>query len=371
MLLALRALLVIGVALVTALVASLGLSPEVAEAPTTFVPSLLEVALPTSTPTAPAVVPTIEPPVVATPPQKINAPLPTPAPDLQASSSPPTPPLSLNTTVRAAVVNIVCTTVSGGLLSPISASGVIIDPRGIVLTNAHVAQYFLLKDYPSPNFVECVIRMGSPARPMYTATLLFIPPSWVVTNASKIAQSEPTGTGEHDYALLVITGVTGPGVTPLQTFPFLPIATAAPAVGAKTLIAGYPAGFLGGITVQKDLYASSAEANVGTLYTFSDNIVDLFSVGGTILSQRGSSGGAVADGSGNLVGLIVTATDAPDTAGRDLRALTTSYIIRNFAIESGTSLAAFLGGDILAQAASFNSLTAPTLTKKLTDVLNR
>jgi hypothetical protein len=284
-----------------------------------------------------------------------------------ASSSPTT---SLNDTVRAATVNIICTTVRGGLLSPISASGVIIDPRGIVLTNAHVAQYFLLKDYPSQGSIQCVIRMGSPARPMYTATLLFISPSWIVANASKITAASPTGTGEHDYALLVITGVTGPSVIPPMSFPYLPVALEAPPVDTHVLIAGYPAGFLGGITVQKDLYASSAETNVGTLYTFTTNSVDLFSIGGTILSQHGSSGGPVATYGAALTGIIVTATDGVDTASRDLRAITTSYIVRDFASESGTPLPTFLSGDILSEAATFNANIAPGLTKQLTDVLN-
>ena len=36
----------------------------------------------------------------------------------------------------------------GRLFNPISGSGVIVDSRGVVLTNAHVGQFFLLHDYP-------------------------------------------------------------------------------------------------------------------------------------------------------------------------------------------------------------------------------
>ena len=46
----------------------------------------------------------------------------------------------LNLKARRALVNILCTTKRGGLFSPISGSGVFIDPRGVILTNAHVGQ---------------------------------------------------------------------------------------------------------------------------------------------------------------------------------------------------------------------------------------
>jgi hypothetical protein len=373
MLLILRGILIV---LVTSLLAALGVAPEIAVAPATSVPARVE----TPAPPTPTSTPRKKPAPAATVPKNSDILTPgTPeyqkslqdALDALAKISTTTPAASLNDTVRAAVVNIICTTGGGGSLSPISASGVMIDPRGIVITNAHVAQYFLLKDYPTPNSIQCVVRTGSPARPMYTATLLFISPSWVADNAAKITATEPTGTGEHDYALIVITGVTGPDVTPPASFPYLSIATVPPAQGSLVVVAGYPAGFLGGITIQKDLYESSAETSVGTPYTFGTNTIDLFSVAGTILSQHGSSGGAVATKSGDLTGLVVTATDAPDTASRDLRALTTSYLIRDFASESGLPLVTFLGGDILAEAAAFNRDVAPTLTKELTDVLNR
>ena len=48
----------------------------------------------------------------------------------------------INEVTRDAIVNIFCTTKSGGSFKPITGSGVVIDKRGIILTNAHVAQYF-------------------------------------------------------------------------------------------------------------------------------------------------------------------------------------------------------------------------------------
>ncbi len=88
------------------------------------------------------------------------------------------------------------------------------------------------------------------------------------------------------------------------------------------------------------------------------------------VSQHGSSGGAVADQNGDLTGLIVTATDAPDTASRDLRAIRppTSCVTR---LRAGISLSAYLSGNILDEAAVFNAGTAPTLTQELENVLNQ
>ena len=49
---------------------------------------------------------------------------------------------AINTFARKAIVNILCTT-KNGALSPISGTGVVISPNGVVLTNAHVGQLFL------------------------------------------------------------------------------------------------------------------------------------------------------------------------------------------------------------------------------------
>ena len=275
----------------------------------------------------------------------------------------------VNTSVRNALVNIICLTGSGETFGSISASGVIIDPRGVILTNAHVAEYLLLANYPRPGFVQCTIRTGSPATPAYTAELLYMPPSWIADNAQKIDDETPTGTGEHDYALLYITGTVSKSITMPSTFPYLDVLIATPDVGDTVLVAGYPAGFLGGITVQKDLYAASAQATIGQLYTFGSQSIDLYSVGGTVVAQHGSSGGAVAGGDGALVGLIVTSTDAPDTASRDLRALTTPYIVNDFQKENGITLATYLAGDLESRARTFNRTVAPTLTEALVSVL--
>lgn len=293
-------------------------------------------------------------------------------------STPPTPPPpppevhvdpeTINVATRAALVNILCRV--GG--QSISGSGVFIDTRGVILTNAHVAQFLLLRDYPTPGNIECTVRTGSPARASYTAEILYLSPAWIVTNASQIKDSEPTGTGEDDYALLLITGGTVGTATP-STFPSLPMSSREPSLGARVLLAAYPAGFLGGQTLEQSLYASSAFATVAKLYTLSDdNTVDVFSIGGSVVAQSGSSGGAVVRATdGNLIGLIVTETASSTTAGRDLHALSLSYIDRDLRASGLGGIFDILSSNVAALAKTFNADVAPTLRQKLVDALNK
>lgn len=287
----------------------------------------------------------------------------------QSSSTPVT--LSVNDRVRAAVVNIFCTSQVGATVSSITGSGIVIDPKGVILTNAHVGQYFLLKNYPTPGALNCVIRAGSPAYPAYTAELLYLPPSWISANAQKIDDESPTGNGEHDYALIRVTGSANASVPLPASFTYLMPSFLEENAGTDVLIAGYAAGFLGGAEITKNLYASSSYGKVREYYTYGSNSADLFSLGGSVVAQQGSSGGAVANLDGRLVGVVVTSTTAPDTASRDLRALSLPYIARDFEHERGIGFAEFLSRDLAKEAAAFNVGTAPTLTQQLLNVLNQ
>ncbi len=284
----------------------------------------------------------------------------------------PLPFTDVNARTREALVNILCTTNAGGTLNPISASGVIVSPSGIVITNAHVAQYFLLRDYPVPNNIQCVLRLGSPAQPKYVAELVLVSPQWIYDNASMIVSPDPTGTGENDYAFLRITGRTNPDAALPASFPYLEPDTRedAIAIGDQALTAGYPAGFLGGIAIQRELYISSSVTPVREVFTF-ETLADLFSIGGSVVAQKGASGGAVVSSAGKLVGVIVTSTDSDTTGGRDLRAITFSHIDRSLARHSATSVARILGGNSAGDALDFQTGTAPTLTRLLTEYLDR
>jgi hypothetical protein len=286
----------------------------------------------------------------------------TTATPLPIPQTPPTPTISaddLNTQTRAALVNILCYSKGGGVHS-ISGSGIFVDGRGIILTNAHVGQYFLLKDYPTTGNVDCTIRTGGPAQPRYHATLLYLPPAWITDNAAQIIAQQSKGTGEHDYAFLLVTDAIGTQELP-STFPHLPMVVATPEVGDSEFLAGYPAGFLDGITIEKNLYPTTAYTTVKDIYTFNDpHHVDLAAISGTIVSQGGSSGGAMVRAfDGKLQGLISISTTGDTTASRDLWAITLEHIDRSLAAQGEKGLSALLSQDATEAAARFASSTAP------------
>jgi S1-C subfamily serine protease len=288
----------------------------------------------------------------------------TPANEIARVQNPySTPPESfdeINAAARAALVNILCEPQSGSL-EPISGSGVIIDPRGIILTNAHVAQYVLLSESPQVD-LSCVIRTGSPAHTQWEAAVLYIPPVWVSQHASEILDQHPTGTGEHDYALLYIVGSAGASPVPTQ-FPYVPIDTreAIGFPGDQVLVASYPAEFIGGIAAQYDLYAASSVTTIKQLLTFAAGTPDVLSLGGIIEAQSGSSGGAVLNAWGRLIGLVATTSSGTTTADRDLRAVSLSYVNADLAAQSGQDLNTILQGDPASETQAFSSTIAPGL----------
>lgn len=286
-----------------------------------------------------------------------------------------TPPASsisfetINENARKAVVNILCTANPSGPLSPITGSGIMVSSNGLILTNAHIAQYFLLKDFNNQkDFLTCTIRTGNPAYPSYTAELVYIPPVWVEKHKTDIIKDNPQSTGEHDYAFIRITGRID-GTPAPDNFPFIPPNLIEfTEIGTPAVLVSYPAGFLGGQTIIQSLYQSSAVISITDRYTFGDNTVDLISLGGSVVAQKGSSGGATVDQNGELIGLITTSSDGQTTANRELRALTAAYIQRDL-IKNATQTISSLASNSASFAKTFNANIAPGLTKALSDVI--
>ena len=173
--------------------------------------------------------------------------------------------------------------------------------------------------------------MGSPSQPLYKAEPLYISEEWITNNYQNITQQNYSENGESDYAFLLITETINNENKLLNEFPRTDYDTEENTieVGANVLLAGYPAGFLGGITIQKDLNITTTIKQIKKLYTFSEQTLDLISLGGSVLAQKGSSGGAVVNNQNKLVGLIVTTTESKLTQERDLRAITLAHINRD------------------------------------------
>ncbi len=116
--------------------------------------------IPPGSPLSPRTLPNNQTENIST--SSLPSPQPTPAPKQTIPAAPvQTPePVAVQTTLntsaialRTALVNIICYAPANGVLHSISGGGVMIDPRGIILTNAHVAQYFfsVIEIFPAPS----------------------------------------------------------------------------------------------------------------------------------------------------------------------------------------------------------------------------
>lgn len=279
---------------------------------------------------------------------------------------------AINERAREALVNILCTSRQNDSRA-ISGSGVVIDSRGIILTNAHIGQYFLLEKY-KPYNLDCVIRTGSPAKIQYDAELMYISPSWIQENAEMITKDAPTGTGEDDFALLFINKEFGADMEASPTLSFVQpdITENFIQKNAPVVLASYPAGFLGFINIQKDLYKASAFSAIQEIYTFNEGTSDLISVGGSIVAQGGSSGsGVVSIPDQKLIGIIVTSSDAESTDDRNLNAITLSHINRSIQKDLNITFNDFLLENPTKRSQDFNANTAPALFNLLVSEIEK
>jgi hypothetical protein len=245
-------------------------------------------------------------------------------------------------------VNIICYAPVGGRIRSISGSGVVITSKGSILTNAHIAQYFLLAD----KGVSCKIRTGSPAAPQYAAALTYLPAPWIRENAKLITDPSPTGTGEYDFALLAITGSLTAAALP-SSFAMVPLSRVALVPNAPVVIGSYGAQFLEYSQIQSDLFPTLVFGSVKEVYTFVSNSIDILALGGSAAAQEGSSGGGVVNALGELAGTITTSTMEGTTASRQLNAITASYIRTEFEKETGGSLDTLLSTESATAVAAF------------------
>lgn len=286
----------------------------------------------TSVATAPALHASPSAPIILVSPEAVPA-------AARATSSPPalpesTPLATSAVALRRALVNIICRVpMNSGLFSSITGSGVMIHPRGVILTNAHIAQYFLFIN----RGVSCTVRTGGPAADSYKASLAYLSPAWLRANTSVLTEANPKGTGEYDFALLAVTASANAKALP-TSYPYVPLAAQPRDVGTPIAIASYGAQFLGPEQIKSALYPTVVFGSVKDVYTFGEDTIDILALGDSAAAQEGSSGGGVVDASGELVGTITTSTPQGDASTRSLHAITASYIRTEYANETGQAL---------------------------------
>lgn len=262
--------------------------------------------------------------------------------------------------LRSALVNIICYAPAGSSLRSTSGSGIIVDSKGIILTNAHIAQNFLLED----RGVSCTIRSGSPAIDKYKASLIYIPSEWIDANAKILTETNPSGTGEFDFAFLAISKSATKDELP-DSFPSIRMATSPPSTGTQVVIASYGAQFLESIQIQSFLFPTVVFGSVKNVFTFASTSIDVLALGGSVAAQEGSSGGGISDMNRELIGTITTSTTKGTTDTRSLDAITASYIRAEYLRETGHPLDELFSKTISASVADFAS-KMPALESILT-----
>jgi hypothetical protein len=265
-----------------------------------------------------------------------------------------------------ALVNIFCTFSTPEYTRSTTGSGFFVNDNGVILTNAHVAQFLLLEEIISGTG-ECIVRTGTPAVPTYRADLLYIPPAWVQENASLLGEVSPQGTGERDYALLYVTSRIDEAPMP-AVFPAIAVDTnllTQSTLASPVRAAGYPAEVLAREGVDAPLRGIEVGTKITELMTFGSNYVDLFTIAGTNIGQQGSSGGPVADSNGNAIGLISTRGDDARFGTGSLRAISLSYIDRTITEETGFSFTQNVSGNLPYRAEIFSQTLVPFLKTML------
>lgn len=296
-----------------------------------------------TTPTPKKITPPKTPVVIPKPeitPQTPKPELPKEIPKIEL----PTPevPLKELTTeekIKKATINIYCARIRDRAIEKITGSGVIVDPQGIILTNAHVAEYVLLSQYTGSN-TTCTIRAGSPAQSYYKAKIIFLPSEWILANKNNLTNTNLQGNGEYDYAVLGITEVLSKNA-PNVPLPYFETDNKKLVANQNILLGGYPANFGDVKVLDNSLYFLYDNSKVSQVMSFNGSSIDVITTLATSLAEHGSSGGPIVS-EGRLVGLI-DSTLLNGSQKKIIQGITMSYVEKSIKETSGKTLGSLIG----------------------------
>ncbi len=223
-----------------------------------------------------------------------------------------------------AAVNIFCSQKIGNKRKTMTGSGVLISEDGIVLTNAHVAQFPFVSE--TNTSVVCMARAGLHAENTFGLKTIFISPEWSYKNAAYINNGGTVQTGENDYALLkLISSNNSTGLKPIK-ISYDRITTP----GQVTLVS-YPANILA-TNINASLTRQKENLPLLSYYSLGLSQQDAFETGASNLAQHGSSGGLVANQNNDLIGIVsiittINNSTKPGTGNTfQIRGITTNHI---------------------------------------------
>ena len=251
--------------------------------------------------------------VVLPVPVPAGTPIPTPVPVSDAE---------LYARVSGAVVQIFCTTPD----KLYSASGVIVSQSGLVLTNAHVADIVRTVGEAS-----CTARRGNPAEEFSGVRLVYTPDTGPTIPDTTVSQ--------RDFAFLKLD-------TPRGAFGSVSVSVLLVEEGSSLYTLGYPSEFLQSIAAFNN---SNLVFSILRVDSYADLDGDLATIEGYVSKgglalQQGSSGTALFNKEGSVLGIIFATTKAATTADREGIALSMPYIDRVMRTETGRGLQEFILG---------------------------
>jgi hypothetical protein len=263
--------------------------------------------------------------------------------------------------IRDVLLNIICTKQNGNQIDLSTGSGVLVSKKGAVLTNAHIAQYFLLKDIG----YECYLKKENMPFYGYEADLVYISEEWIEENASSINNENLIRTGENDFALLLITKNIDPTFSLQSSFPWAELETDSDeiTIGEKITVAGFSGSQINPFENKNIGELKTEETFIKNVFTFDKTSVDVFSTRETKVAQKGASGGGIFKND-KLIGIIVTINDGLG-GEKTINGLTLDYIDKDFKDETGKPLKQYLSSDLKQLADDFQSVVAPNQAELL------
>ncbi|MBP9856090.1 MAG: trypsin-like peptidase domain-containing protein [Candidatus Pacebacteria bacterium] len=277
--------------------------------------------------------------------------------------------------IKDATVNLYCRIKIGGKTMSTTGSGVIIDNRGVILTNAHVGQFFLLAGKNDKSKGNCYVRAGSPAVAQYEASLLYISPNWISTYTNSVSKkTEKVGTGERDFALLYITGAKNKST--LLNFKSLPLANLlniqSLKEGEMVGIAGYPAENLNFDKVKSKLTLAYATSTITSIRSFIKPQADLLVLAPSTAAKSGVSGGPILNQASEVIALATALeNNEKNKKTRSLRAITLAHVDRVIRTETGLPLTTLIQGDLATRAKLTTLFFTPAVRATLEKTLRR